>query len=123
MSNDALLAALARPTFDAGFVNWLATADMEEIEGAYAENYKDAHGIKARWVYGAGHTREEFADMFVHLGYDLKREEERQDAEDAAFVKRVADLGLTEWAARNGIKTELDLMEYNYRQEWQAEDA
>lgn len=121
--SDALLATLARPEFDAGFVNWLATADMEDIECAYAESYKDAHGIKARWIYGRGYSREEFADMFVNLGHDLKREQERQDAETAAFIQRVADLGLTDWAARNNIKTELDLWEYNYRQEYQDEAA
>lgn len=119
MSNADLIAKLTRPTFSEGFVEWLATADMEEIEGAYAENYKDAHGIKARWVYNAGISREEFANMFVQLGYDIKAEEERQDAEDAAFLERVASLGLAEWAERNNIRSELDLWEHNYQVEGQ----
>lgn len=124
MNNDALIASLTRPEFSPEFVQWLATADMEEIEGAYAENFKDAHGIKARWVYNAGITREEFADKFVHLGYDIKAEEERMEAEDEAFRARVASLGLTDWAERNGIKNESDLYMYNYEQEsrdWQDE--
>lgn len=119
MSNTDLLAALARPTFSEGFVEWLATAPMEEIEDAYAENFKDAHGIKARWVYNAGITREEFADKFVQLGYDIKDEEDRQEAEDAAFRERVASLGLAEWAERNNIRSELDLWEHNYQVEGQ----
>ncbi len=117
MSNTDLIAALARPTFSEGFVEWLATAPMEEVEGAYAENYKDAHGIKARWVYNAGISREEFADMFVHLGEDIKAEEDRQEAADKAFRERVASLGLADWAERNGIRNEYDLWEHNYREE------
>ena len=113
-----LIAALSRPTFDAGFTNWLATAEMEEIESAYAENYKDAHGIKARWVFGAGYSRVEFADMFVRLGHDIQQEEARRDEEDAAFMAKVASVGLADWAAENGIRCEMDLWEHNYRREY-----
>lgn len=116
-TKNELIAILSRPTFDAGFTEWLATASMEEIEGSYAECYKDAHGIKARWVYDAGITREAFADMFVTLGHDIKAENDRLEAEQAAFVERIASLGLTEWAERNGIRTEHDLWEHNYREE------
>lgn len=106
---------LARPSFAPDFTNWLATAPMADIEEAYCESYKDAHGIKARWVYGKGYSREHFADSFEILGRDIKAACERQDAEDAAFRERVASLGLTEWCERNNIRTELDLMEYNYQ--------
>lgn len=113
-----LIASLSRPTFDEGFTLWLATAEMEEIEGAYAENYKEAHGIKARWVYGRGYSREQFADMFVSLGADIKAENERQDAADAAFMAMIASVGLTDWAAENNIRCEMDLWEHNYRREY-----
>lgn len=117
MSNADLIATLTRTEFSPEFTEWLATAPMEDIEGAYAENYKDAHGIKARWVYNAGITRDEFANMFVILGHDIQAEEKRQNEADEAFRKRIADLGLTEWAQRNGIHNEYDLMDYNYRTE------
>jgi len=103
MTDIALIAAVTRPSFDASFINWLATAPMEEIEGSYAECYKDAHGIKARWVWNAGISRVEFADMFVSLGNDLKEEEER-DAEDARhFAEIMAANGLTLWCEANGV--------------------
>ena len=113
--------SISHATFSPEFSAWLETAEMEDIEGAYAENYKDAHGIKARWVYGAGHTREQFADMFVRLGNDIKEEENREAAANARFMALVESLGLTQWAADNGIKTAMDLCEYNYAREYIAE--
>lgn len=98
-----LLLTLARPSFDASFVEWLATASMEEIEGSYAESYKDANGIKARWVYDAGISREEFADMFVSLGYDLMDEEARQVEDARQFTEMLGELGLTLWCEANGV--------------------
>lgn len=116
MTDALLLAALARPTFSPEFVQWLATADMEEIEGAYAENYKDAHGIKARWVYNAGYSREEFANMFVSLGHDIDEMEGKVRAEEAAFLARVAAVGLADWAERNNVRCEMDLWDHNYNE-------
>jgi hypothetical protein len=115
---DALIASLARPQFSPEFVQWLATAPIEEIEGAYAENYKDAHGIKARWVYNSGRTREQWANDFVSLGEDIKEENEREAARDAAFMAMVASVGLADWAKANGIRCEMDLWEHNYRREY-----
>lgn len=117
-----MTSSLARPTFDASFVSWLETAEMEEIEGAYAENYKDAHGIKARWVYNAGYSREEFANMFVSLGLDLKAENDREEAYHLSFREQAAQLGLGEWLAANGITTTYDLMDLESRLDWQTRD-
>lgn len=101
MTND-LIASLSRPSFDAGFVAWLATAPMDDIEGAYSDSHKDAYGFRARWVHAAGLTRQEFAGMFESLGYALMTEEE-QEAEDARqFAERLAELGFTAWWDANG---------------------
>lgn len=117
------VAAIARPEFSPEFANWFATASIGALEEAYAESYKEAHGIKARWVYGSGHTREELADMFVRLGHDIQAERERERQADAAFMARVESLGLTGWAEANGIKSELDLWEYNYAREYTPDPA
>lgn len=115
MTNDLLL-TLARPTFSAEVVQWLATADIDEIMDTYVESFKDAHGIKARWLYGSTITREQFADMFVQLGHDIKAEEQRQRDADARFMAHVEGLGLAAWAAERGIRCELDLWEHDYNQ-------
>ncbi len=99
------------------FRNLIANGDEAELRDMYCDMYKDAHGIKARWVYGNSYGRDEWLSMFNHLLYDIDASIEADKAADAAFQARIADLGLTEWANRNGIKSELDLMEYNYRQE------
>lgn len=104
-------------SFSPEFANWIATADMAELQDAYCDNYKDAHGIKARWVYGRDYTREEFATMFVQLGHEIEAECERDRQRHAEFTARIETLGLTSWAAENGIHTEYDLMDYNMRQE------
>lgn len=113
--------SLARATFDASFVTFLSEAPMEEIEDAYCESYKDAHGIKARWIYGCGYTREEFADMFVSLGEDIKAENAREDMYQESFREKASNLGLTEWLTANGITTTYDLMEQQDRQAWDSE--
>lgn len=114
--------SLFRPTFSASFVSWLETAEMEEIEGAYAENYKDAHGIKARWVFNAGYSRVDFANMFVALGQDIKEENEREEAYHQKFRDQAQQLGLGEWLASKGITTTYDLMDSESRLDWQAQD-
>ena len=98
------------------------TKDVEagntaELYDNYCEYYKDAHGIKARWVYGNVYTAQEWVQMFSSLAYDVDAACEREEEAQKAFEERVASLGLTEWAKRNNIRTEYDLMEYNYSQE------
>ena len=83
MSNDLLL-TLARPSFSPSFVEFLATAEIRDIEEAYCENYKEAYGIKARWVLDSGCTREQWADSFVQLGNDIRAENEREPRSPAA---------------------------------------
>lgn len=110
---------LARPSFDASMVNWLATADMEDILDTYVECYKDGHGIKARWMYGQPMpSRAEFASMFDHLNHDIEASIAADKARDAAFMEMVASVGLSGWAAENNIKCEMDLWEHNYQRDW-----
>ena len=106
-------------TLNANMLNWINTGDLEDIRDQYVESFKDAHGIKARWLYGRDMpTREEFVRMFEVLTVDIEESIERDRLADVAFMERVASLGLTAWAAENGIKSEIDLMEYNYRKEY-----
>lgn len=113
--------SLAREGFSPEFLAWLTTADMGEIEEAYADNFKCAHGIKARWVYGAGYSREEFANMFVSLGHDIAEEEKREAAAKANFMARIESMGLSDWARDNKIAAEIDLWEHNYAREYQPD--
>lgn len=116
------IAEVSRPTFSADFAEWLASADMAEIMDAYVESYKEAHGIKARWLYGATISRVEFADMFVSLGHEIVAEREREEAIHLSFRERASLLGLADWLAFNGITTTYDLMDLECRQAWQATD-
>lgn len=102
-------------SFSPEFAEYFATAPMEELLDGYCESYKEAHGIKARWIYDSGMTREELARAYDTLAGDIRHECEREEARAAAFMARVADLGLTEWAARNNIRNEYDLWEHNNR--------
>lgn len=113
------ISLLARPSFSAAMVNWLATADMDEILDTYVENYKDGHGIKARWMYGQPMpSRVEFASMFDHLARDIDESIAADKARDVAFMAMVDSVGLTAWAAENNIKCEMDLWEHNYQRDW-----
>lgn len=103
--------------------NWVMTAPMHEIEDLYCELHKDAHGVKARWIYGMGFTREQFVRMFEQLEADIDAAIEADRAADAAFMAMVDSLGLSDWAARNGIKRELDVWEHNYRTEYTPDPA
>ena len=111
------------PEVIASITNAVNTGDTAELYDSYCEHYKDAHGIKARWVYGNTYTAEQWVSMFSMLAYDVDASIAADEARDAAFRERVASLGLSEWAERNGIRNELDLMEYNYRQEYMSEAA
>lgn len=117
------LLAADYPTLSAEMLVFLSTAPSEDIAEAYCESYKDAHGIKARWMLGAVKTPAEWAASWVQLGHALEAEFAREDAEKAAFKAKIASLGLTEWAERNGIYTEYDLMEHNQRKDWEAHAA
>lgn len=100
--------------------------DTADLYDAYCDNYKDAHGIKARWVYGNTYTADQWVNMFSMLAYDVDESIARDEARDAAFRERIASLGLAEWAERNNIRNEYDLMEYNYQQEnkeWAEREA
>lgn len=103
------------PDMTEAFRNSIATAPEADLQDSYCDMHKEAHGIKARWVYGRSYTREEWLSMFNGLLFDIDESIAADKAADEAFMKRVADLGLSDWAARNNIKSELDLMEYNYR--------
>lgn len=102
------------PTLRPETVAWLSVAPNEDIADSYCEAYKGVHGIKARWVLNTVQTPAQWAADFVRLGHDYEEEEAREAAANAAFLDRVASLGLADWAASKGIRTEYDLMEYNY---------
>jgi hypothetical protein len=112
-----LLTAADYPSLSPAMLDWLMTGDSQEIAEQYCESFKDAHGIKARWMLGAVHTPAEWARMFVQLGHDIDESIEQDKARDAAFLARVESLGLAQWAKDNNIKSELDLWEHNYRKE------
>lgn len=103
--------------------NAVNSGDTADLYDSYCEQYKDAHGIKARWVYGNTYTADQWVRMFSSLSYDVDASIARDEAEAKAFRERIAALGLSEWAERNGIRSEFDLMEYNYRQEWKDREA
>lgn len=111
------------PTMSESFINWINTASNEEIAGEYCDAYKEGNGIKARWMLGAVQTKAQWADDFVALGHDIEASIAADEARDAAFLARVASLGLADWAAANGIRTEYDLMEHNDRQYWAEREA
>ena len=106
-------------TFDtiAFIAKAVESGDVADLYDSYCDNYKDAHGIKARWVYGNVYTADEWVTMFSQLAYDVDASIERDEAEAKALRERIASLGLTEWAERNNIRNQYDLMEYNYQQE------
>lgn len=107
------------PEVIANITNAVNSGDTADLYDSYCDNYKDAHGIKARWVYGNIYTAQEWVSMFSSLAYDVDASIARDEAEAQAFRDRIASLGLTEWAERNNIRDEYDLMDYNYRQEMQ----
>ncbi len=111
------------PEVIASITNAVNTGDTAELYDSYCEHYKDAHGIKARWVYGNTYTAEQWVSMFSMLAYDVDASIAADEARDAAFRERITSIGLTEWAERNGIRNEYDLMEYNDRQEWADRQA
>ncbi len=116
------------PSITADYIAFITAAvegndrdgDLGDLYDSYCEYYKDAHGIKARWVYGNSYTADQWVFMFSSLAYDVDDSIARDEAEAKAFRDRLASVGLTEWAARNNIKDELDLMEFNYQQELSA---
>lgn len=111
------------PEVIANITNAVNSGDTADLYDSYCEHYKDAHGIKARWVYGNTYTAQEWVSMFSSLAYDVDASIAADEARDAAFRERVASLGLSEWAERNGIRNEYDLMEYNDRQAWEDREA
>ena len=111
------------PEVIASITNAVNTGDTAELYDSYCEHYKDAHGIKARWVYGNTYTAEQWVSMFSMLAYDVDASIAADEAHDAAFHERIASLGLSEWAERNGIRDHNDLMDYNYRHEYMSEAA
>lgn len=107
-------------SFSPEFATYFATAPMDELLDGYCESYKDAHGIKARWIYGQNLSRWELAQAFDGLAADIKAAEEHEAARDAAFLARVEAMGLSDWAARNNIRSEWDCMEHNDNVSWEA---
>jgi hypothetical protein len=114
------IANLSRPSFSPEFTAWLANADMADLYDAYCEHYKDAHGIKARWIYGTEYSREEFANMFESLGHAIREENKREQEAQDRFTALIASLGLADWAVANGIRTMYDLWDHNLNNEYQT---
>lgn len=106
-------------TYANNLTNWLATVSMDEFLDIYSERYRDAYGIRARWVYGRTYTREEMADMWNRLDLEIEASNARDKAEDEAFRQRMADCGLSGWAERNNINNDRDLEEYNYSKQFE----
>jgi hypothetical protein len=97
------------------FRNLIANGDEAELRDMYCDMHKDAYGVKGRFVYSKDYTREEWLSMFNCLLFAIDESIEADRLADEAFMHRIDGLGLKEWAERNGIKSELDLTEYNYR--------
>lgn len=91
--------------------------DTDDLASDYCDRHKDAYGIKARWVFSRTYTINEWLVMFSGLAYAIDAECEREEAEQKAFMERIASVGLTAWAKRNNIRSEYDLMEHNYMNE------
>ncbi len=102
------------PEVIANITKAVETDDTADLYDSYCEHHKDAYGIKARWVYGNTYTAQEWVSMFSYLAYATDAACEREEANDRAFMERIASVGLTDWAKRNNIRSETDLMEYNY---------
>ena len=114
--------SLHRPNFSPEFTAWLATADEIDLKDAYCESYKEAHGIKARWIYSYTYTREQWADSFYSLGLDIKAENAREQEQQARFAAQIESLGLTAWAAANNIRNMYDLWDHNMNNEYTKDE-
>lgn len=114
------------PSMTPAIVANILASDVEQLYSDYSDSYKDTHGIRPRWINPTGMTPMDFVELFSSLSYSDDYQAELDAEMQAAFVKKVADLGLTQWCADNNIKTETDLQEYNYQQEckdWEARRA
>lgn len=108
-------------SFSPEFASYFDAAPMDELLDAYCENYKDAHGIKARWIYSSDLSRMELARYFDILAREIKAEREREAEHDAAFRNSIDSVGLTEWAARNNIHTQYDLYDHQHELYWRGQ--
>jgi hypothetical protein len=104
------------PEVVANITKAVEEGDTADLYDSYCDNHKDAHGIKARWVYGRTYTAQEWVNMFSMLAHDVDAAIARDEENDALFRKRMESVGLAEWAERNNIRSETDLIEYNYHQ-------
>ena len=121
--NNEILTADQFPHLSGAMMDFLMYGEQVEIAEAYCESFKDAHGIKARWMLGAVNTPAEWAQMFTQLSHDIEDSINRDKAQDAKFMAMVDSLGLTGWAKDNGIRCEMDLWDHNYRHEFTADPA
>lgn len=66
---------------------------LQELMDDYCDLHKSVHGIKARWIYGAGYTEAQMEDMLARLQRDAeevwKQEAAREAIADAAFITAI----------------------------------
>jgi hypothetical protein len=79
-------------------MNYLAYFDtprtkLQELMDDYCDLHKSVHGIKARWIYGAGYSEAQMEDMLARLQRDAeevwKQEAAREAIADAAFITAI----------------------------------
>lgn len=73
---------MTHESFSPEFAQWLATAPMDDLYQEMSDFYKEAFGIRNRWMSGC--SREDVARTFVYVGQELKRQaqEPAEDFED-----------------------------------------
>lgn len=66
---------------------------LQELMDDYCDLHKSVHGVKARWIYGAGYSEAQMEAMLAILQKDAeevwKLEAEREAVADAAFLKAI----------------------------------
>ena len=68
--------------------SWEEMTALEQAQCTYWDMYKDAHGVRPRWIDTTKWTLEVFEAEFASLGAVIEREEaDRKVAEAEAIVK------------------------------------
>jgi hypothetical protein len=79
--------------------SWEEMTVLEQMQCQFWDMYKDAHGIRPRFIDTSSWTEEDFEAEFKSLGEIIEREEYARKVSEAIaavdFEKRVADLIMT----------------------------
>ena len=73
------------------FKTWEEMSDLEQAQATYWDMYKDAYGVRPRWIDTTNWTLEDFEKEFASLSLIIEQAETQRKLDEAEAIVRFED--------------------------------